>query len=363
MSKRKTTEEFIQEARQVHGSKFDYSKVIYRDRKTKVCIICPTHGEFWQTPACHLRYGCKECSCNTVHDKQRFTTETFISKAKAIHGNKYDYSETHYVNGRTKVKIICPLHGEFWQNAHSHLRGSGCPKCAALKNSERFRSTTTEFIEKAKRLYKNLYSYNKVIYLGNKRPVIITCPKHGDFEQLPNTHLSGHGCPKCAKRNSQLNFYNRLLSDLNISLIFDKRLNWLGIQSLDIYSEQYNFAIEYNGIQHYEPIEFFGGQKAFIYRNFLDAKKEFLCAKNKCKLFIVKYDYTEDDYQKLLTEIRELIYERNSNSQVSLGETQNNSRIYFWRGRIRYDDGCLAGIRSGKRRVSRPMFASLFNSR
>lgn len=425
---RKTLEQFIEEARKIHGDKYDYSKVNYTRCDHKVCIICPEHGEFWQTPHSHLYgHGCKKCFGTKQKKRLTDTKEQFVSKAKLIHGDEYDYSEVNYINNRTpviikckrhgifeqtpqihlnggicplckierlpkltksteqfiieaqsihgnkydyslvkyvnnktKVDIICPVHGNFKQTPAAHLIGTGCPKCAY----ELRRLSLMDFIKKARIVHNNKYDYLKVVQFKNvQEKVEIICPLHGSFFQDPANHLAGHGCPKCAKRNSQLNFYNRLLLDLNIPLIFDKRLEWLGIQSLDIYSERYNFAIEYNGIQHYEPLEFFGGQKAFIYRNFLDAKKEFLCAKNECKLFVVKYDYTEDDYQKLLTEIRELIYERNSNSQVSLGETKNNSRIYFWRGRIGHVDGCLARVRSGKRRVSRPMFAPLFHSR
>ena len=84
MSKRKTTEEFIKEAIGVHGEKYDYSKVEYKNNKIKVCIICPEHGEFWQTPTLHIN---QKCGCPKCWKKD---TNDFIEKAKAIHGNKYD---------------------------------------------------------------------------------------------------------------------------------------------------------------------------------------------------------------------------------------------------------------------------------
>ena len=94
--------------------------------KTKVCIICPIHGEFWQRPDLHLiGKGCLLCA----NDKKRNNTEEFIEKAKLIHGNKYDYSKVNYIDSKTKVCIICPIHGEFWQNTSSHLRGCGCKSC------------------------------------------------------------------------------------------------------------------------------------------------------------------------------------------------------------------------------------------
>ena len=129
-----TVQEFTEKAKKVHGDKYDYSKVEYINNKTKVCIICPEHGEFWQTPDSHLRgRGCRQCSIKSMKDKQRLSTEDFIEKAKEIHGNKYDYSKVDYVNSQTKVCIICPKHGEFWQTPLNHLKGKGCPDCYGNK--------------------------------------------------------------------------------------------------------------------------------------------------------------------------------------------------------------------------------------
>ena len=119
MGKKLTTEEFIIKAKEVHGDKYDYSKVNYINVDTKVCIICPTHGEFLQMPSSHLNgRGCPRCSGN-----KKLTTEEFIIKAREINGDKYDYTKVEYVNNSTKVCIICPTHGEFWQTPNGHLSG------------------------------------------------------------------------------------------------------------------------------------------------------------------------------------------------------------------------------------------------
>jgi len=124
MGKRKTTEEFIEMAKSIHGDRYDYSLVEYKNNKTKVKIICPVHGVFEQKPIHHLRgHGCHECG-----DK-RLTTKQFIEKVKSIHKDKYDYSLVEYKNNKTKVKIICPVHGPFEQRPNDHLRGRGCFKC------------------------------------------------------------------------------------------------------------------------------------------------------------------------------------------------------------------------------------------
>ena len=121
-------ENFIKKASERHKYKYDYSKVEYINVHTKVCIICPEHGEFLITPNNHLRgHGCPKCAgCNKSNN------DTFVTMAKEIHGDKYDYSKVEYVNYETKVCIICPEHGEFWQTPHGHLNGQGCPYC---KNS------------------------------------------------------------------------------------------------------------------------------------------------------------------------------------------------------------------------------------
>ena len=130
------TETFINKAKKIHGDKYDYSKVNYVNNYTKVCIICPKHGEFWQEPRHHLsKHGCPMCGKKTSDRKQSLTLNEFIEKSKQIHNGKYVYDKVNYVNLKTKVCIICPEHGEFWQAPHSHLRGKGCPKCGNIMSN------------------------------------------------------------------------------------------------------------------------------------------------------------------------------------------------------------------------------------
>ena len=111
-----TTEEFIKKAKEIHGNKYDYSKVEYKNTSTKVCIICPEHGEFWQTPNHHLQgHGCPKCKNEKIRKRHTHNITIFIEKARKVHGDKYDYSKAEYINASTKVCIICPEHGEFWQ--------------------------------------------------------------------------------------------------------------------------------------------------------------------------------------------------------------------------------------------------------
>lgn len=135
--KRLTLKEFIEKARLIHGDKYDYSKVIYINAVNKICIVCHNHGEFWQTPNAHLsNRGCPICKSVKIGNLTRLTLKQFIEKARAIHGDKYDYSEVIYNGIFNKVCIICSIHGEFWQTAHNHLNGQGCPSCNSSKGEQ-----------------------------------------------------------------------------------------------------------------------------------------------------------------------------------------------------------------------------------
>ena len=124
-----STNQFIEKAKKVHGDRYNYSKVNYVNNKTPICITCKEHGDFWQIPYSHLAgNGCNKCNGGTS-----FSCDEFIQKANEIHNKFYDYSQVEYKNARTKVKIICPKHGEFWQTPECHLRGQGCPKCKSSK--------------------------------------------------------------------------------------------------------------------------------------------------------------------------------------------------------------------------------------
>lgn len=123
------TKSFIEKARKIHGDKYDYSKVNYVNSHTKVCIICPIHGSFWQQPTCHLSgQGCIKCA-----GKEQKTTDQFIKEAKKIHGDKYEYSRSNYINSKTKVIVTCPKHGDFLITPSIHLQGQGCPDCKRFK--------------------------------------------------------------------------------------------------------------------------------------------------------------------------------------------------------------------------------------
>lgn len=241
---------FVQKAIAVHGNKYDYSKVEYVNNKTKVCIICPEHGEFWQDPHNHLKgKGCPMCG-KEIKKPHKYTTETFIKKAEETHSIKYDYSETSYVDMGTKVKIICPEHGEFWQLPFLHINGAMCPMCSSKANGLNKRSNKDIFIERAKEIHGDKYDYSKIRYITAKHKVLISCPTHGEFWQTPDKHLQGCGCPNCTQPYSKneieiCNFVKSIVGEENV--VEHDRILLKG-KELDIYIPTLKLAIEYNGL-------------------------------------------------------------------------------------------------------------------
>ena len=196
----KTTPEFIIDAKEVHGDRYDYSAVDYITNKDYITIICLVHDDFQQTPSDHLSgRGCMKCGKESMAILLSKTTPQFIIEANEIHRNKYDYSKVVYDNSRTYIIIICPIHKDFKQIPGSHLSGHGCPKCGKESTAILLSKTTPQFIIEAKDVHKNKYDYSKVDYTNSDTKVVITCPVHKDFRQIPSSHLRGYGCLKCGR--------------------------------------------------------------------------------------------------------------------------------------------------------------------
>ena len=194
-----TISELIKRFRKVHGMKYLYSKVVYKGYHSKVEIICRRHGSFFQRPSNHINgNGCYDCSKERQIRSQSSNKKEFIKKAKKIHGNKYKYYLVKYQTARIKVRIICPIHGEFLQAPDKHLQGKGCNDCGIISMQKKQSMTQKEFIKKAKKIHQNSYGYENTNYFRFHSKVVITCKKHGDFFQTPSAHLIGGGCKKCS---------------------------------------------------------------------------------------------------------------------------------------------------------------------
>ena len=194
------TEEFIEKATKIHGAKYNYNKVDYKASETPVTITCLVHGDFDQVPHTHLRgKGCPQCGL----EKKTSNKEDFINKVSIIHNKKYSYDKVEYKKATTKVIITCPIHGDFEQLPAAHIQGQGCPQCAVDLRREIISITKDDFLEKANITHNNYYNYDKVNYINNNTSITITCPKHGDFTQIPRRHLAGNRCPQCGLESSR----------------------------------------------------------------------------------------------------------------------------------------------------------------
>lgn len=193
--KQKSQKDFIQQVVVIHGGKYRYDQCIYTKGKANIKIICPRHGVFEQRADRHARgHGCPSCGGSKPLDSAQF-----IERARSIHGDKYDYSKSIYINSNTKVDIICPEHGVFRQLAGHHLHGQGCSACGMIATRKSLSDDLDLFIQKARQVHGFRYDYSTSIYVNSKTKTKIACANHGVFEQYPSDHVNGVGCPSCAK--------------------------------------------------------------------------------------------------------------------------------------------------------------------
>lgn len=290
--KKLTTKEFIKRSRLKHDNFYNYSKSIYINKRTKVEIICPIHGSFFQLPESHYNRG-DGCPICAIKNKTK-TTEQFIKEAKKIYGDKYNYSKINYINTDTKVEIICPIHDSFFKRPDSFLSGCGCPECSDKTK------TTEEFINEARKIHNNFYDYSLTNYKNAKTKVKIICPIHGVFEQTPNNHLNNQGCPKCNSSKGEIAI-REILKENNILFEEQKRFKKLIKFPFDFYLPKKNLLIEYNGIQHYKAIDFFGGEKQLAKQKENDKLKKDFCKTNNLNLLTISYkdNIKEKLYEKI----------------------------------------------------------------
>ena len=224
--------------------------------------------------------------------KKRESSEERVAKCAAKYGSKYDYSKTDFSRSKEKTTVICPIHGEFLIDFDHHFNaGQGCKFCAKdVWNTE-------SFVEKASQIHRGKYDYSKVDYVNSHKKITITCRIHGDFEQTPNAHLNGEGCPLCANGNSSLETeFAEILESCGVSYVrqwkpeFLKRSNKSQL-SVDFYIPELNVAVECQGKQHFG---LGGWSKRYDFKEAMerdDAKRK-LCEENGVELWF----YTRKKY-------------------------------------------------------------------
>lgn len=193
----RTYDDVLQELQELFvEEKYDFSKFEFKRMCDNVTLGCFKHGDFHRQPDLMIYYksACQKCSREQMYERNTLTAEEYISRVKKVHGNKLVYDDTKYVNAKTEISFVCPLHGKMSQLPSGHLK-TGCTKCS----HEESKWTTETFVTAAKLVHSG-YDYSKTRYTLNDEPVTVTClkPEHGDFTCIPVRHLHyGVGCPKC----------------------------------------------------------------------------------------------------------------------------------------------------------------------
>jgi len=230
---------FISRARKKHGEKFDYSKVVFKGMDEKVVIVCPIHGDFLQSPNNHLRYGCPKCGVKSSGNSNY--QDCFIRRAREVHGDRYNYDLVQYFNAFTYVKIVCSEHGVFEQAPFDHLQGKGCGKCAG-----NVKLGTIEFINRSRKIHGDRYDYSLSDYISSHDKVRIVCKVHGEFEQSAISHYNGYGCPNCASLVSKA--HKEIGDFIGLSdLVYNDR-DKINPFEIDLFIPSKNLGIEYNDI-------------------------------------------------------------------------------------------------------------------
>jgi very-short-patch-repair endonuclease len=254
-SKKYSFDEFLEMANRVHENKFDYesARKQYVNLDFPISIVCKLHGEFTQLPSVHLisKCGCTKCGRESTSLVQRLTTEEFIKRSKLVHGDIYDYSKTIYTNQHQKVTIICMKHGDFEQDPSNHMNGVGCRRCTYI-------CCLDDFIQAASIKHNKLYDYSLVDYENSHKAVKIKCKDCGIFEQTPNSHLRGSGCPSCINKTEK-KLYTFLKEKYN-DIVKEYKPEWLTNETtgrryrFDFFIPSLNIIIELDGGQHFKQV-------------------------------------------------------------------------------------------------------------
>jgi hypothetical protein len=301
MNKLKSLTQLISECKNVHGDKYDYSRVVYKGTHVKVTIVCYVHGEFKQAPVSHisLRQGCPQCYGN-----KKKTTVDFIRDAIEVHRTKYSYDFVDYKNSDTKVTIVCPLHGKFDQTPKNHIiRKSGCPWCV-----NRARLSTEQFVVRAQTIHSYDFDYSQVVYQNMTTPVVIICPFHGPWKTLPTIHLhSNTGCPICSTSKGEKRI-RAFLESNNIKFIpqySPKDLTNITKKAhyrYDFYLPDHNILVEFDGLQHQKFVQrWHKTEEGFVRSKQRDTIKTQYAASKNIQLIRIPYK-NMDMIDQILTE-------------------------------------------------------------
>lgn len=288
--------DFKNKAKSIYGENtYDYGDLLKEDTveiHSKKLFYCNKHSKYFsQKPADFLKgiAGCDECRGNKISKSKTKLFENFQQQANLKYNSKYTYLQENYINSTTPIKIICPLHGEFFQTPYNHLKGkSGCPKCAS-----NYQLSQEDFIKLLQDIYGDKFDYSKIEYETILKKVLIGCKKHGYIKMRPQSLLTGRGCPKCYSKSRGEAIIAYYLDKRNIDYEFQKKFPECKRQSelvFDFFLPDYSTCIEYQGIQHYIPVDNFGGEFYFNLTQERDKIKKDFCKSKNINLLEIRYN-------------------------------------------------------------------------
>lgn len=337
MPRKKTTEEFIRDAKEKHGDKFGYDEVIYNSNKVNVQILCYSCDKhFPQTPDNHLQgKGCFRCKGKQIAEsRKRKAAENFVSKAKKMHGDKYSYDEVIYNGARVVVNIFCiKCHKDFTQTPENHLAGSGCFRCAEMKLKQRMedkkRKAAEAFVSKAKNIHGDTYRYHMVIYNGTNVKVDIVCNTCGeDFPQTPHNHLRGQGCPHCPNKTERIvcDKLHEELRPYGLKATLTGRINTKGVGQMDITihtdDDKIIGLVEIDGGQHFKDVEKWRSKVMDVQKR--DLEKHRRAIEKGYWVVRIEQEWVWDSHRRgkmdWIERLRETILKLTSNKKLSIDE-------------------------------------------
>ncbi len=291
----KNKETFFKEAPIIHQDKYEYFEENYKDRATHMQIWCKKCQKFFpQSPECHLRgQGCPSCG-STRSNQLRFdlAKKNFFAKMFTMHEKDYIFDKFEYKGANIDGKLWCVSCNKYiWMSPSSLLSGQNCYDCSLKRVAKEKRNRYGKvFKPKYYQKYPNGYDLSQFIYLGSDVKGIAICEKHGEFLITPSDLLRGYNCPDCSKSKGEIQL-KIILHSLGIKFIEQAPLNRTKGYNyrFDFYLPDYDLYIEYQGIQHYEPVKFFGGWKGFFSQYMKDQYKRDWCERNKHNLLEIKY--------------------------------------------------------------------------
>lgn len=291
-------DDFIAKANKKFNNKFNYIKAVYVNSNIKICIICPEHGEFMQSPRSHLIsiFGCPACAkveylskCRDINKKSGPVRNKglgfFIQKAKEIHGDLFDYSKSVYIEAKCKTEIICAIHGSFWITPHKHCSGKrGCPKCGRDKANNSKKQPLIDFINEANIVHNNTYDYSQSVYINSSSNMDIICPIHGKFRQLPANHKNKkHICPYCSASSEEQEILNFLKnSGVEDIKLHDKTA--ITPLEIDLYIPSHKIGIEFHGL-------YWHGERKDKFQNYHLSKTQLANSKDIQLLQIFEHEW------------------------------------------------------------------------